>query len=138
MKNNTRKLGYLLAILMTIVVSFALYLYNKPALDVFATKPSFLVTAVQLMNQFEEDEAKANTNYLEEILEVKGTVILLNEEEGIITLGEEGAMFGITCHLAEEELLKLKEIKRGAGLSIKGVCTGYLMDVVLIKCFIMN
>jgi hypothetical protein len=40
-------------------------------------------------------------------------------------------MFGINCTMEEKD----GNIKEGDEVVLKGICTGYLTDVVLIRCY---
>ena len=45
---------------------------------------------------------------------------------------------GVSCYLFESEHDKGKNFKAGDEMEIKGMCTGYLVDVVIVKSVIAN
>lgn len=112
--------------------------YNKPHTDVANSKADITLTAQTILNDFENNENNANAKYLEQIIEISGTIstLSMNDNKGIITLNNEGSIGSVMCHLTPEETLKFKNLHTGKPVIIKGICTGYLMDVVLVKCII--
>lgn len=111
---------------------------NQPHVDVSKTEADINISGIILLEEFETDETKANTKYLEKIIEVTGTIGSISIENGnqIITLKEENAFGSIICHSSNNE--DFKNLKENDIVTIKGICTGYLMDVILIKCVIIN
>ena len=45
---------------------------------------------------------------------------------------------GVLCHLSQEATKQLRFFKEGETVTLKGICTGYLMDAILIECIIIN
>lgn len=140
MKNTYYKLLGILVLMIFCAVGVAFYMYNKPSVNVATSVPVYELSAKQLLSEFDTDEAKANTQYLENIIAVKGTVIevAIEDQQGIITLEGDGMMANVICHVALTEVQNLSHLKQGDALTVKGICTGYLMDVVLVKCVIEN
>ena len=44
----------------------------------------------------------------------------------------------IMCHLSEISSQNIEDLDIGTNIVVKGICTGYLMDVVLVKTEILN
>lgn len=134
------KIKVIISLLIAVFIGIATigYIYNKPHTDVSQSKASMSLTSTILLNDFENDEAKANTKYLDQIIEVTGVVTDLSTsgEKTIITFGNKQAMGTVLCHTRPGEQKKAKNIRKGDSIIIKGICTGYLMDVVLIECVI--
>ncbi|MBU3012110.1 OB-fold putative lipoprotein [Polaribacter vadi] len=109
--------------------------YNKPHLNIVATKADFNVSANKIIEDFSTDETTANSKYLEKIIAIKGIIsdIKIEKEKGIITLKTNDDFASILCHLSEEATNKMSDLKVGESITIKGICTGYLMDVILVK-----
>ena len=138
-KNKLIIISILLILISGIGIGIEL-MFNKPHISVEQSKADIFVSANTFLNDFESNENKANTKYLEKIVEVTGTVsnLSINKDKGIITLENHGSMGNILCHLSQTETKKIKNINKGNSITIKGICTGYLMDIVLIKCVIEN
>ena len=62
----------------------------------------------------------------------------IEKEKGIVSIETEDDFGSILCHLSEASTLKMKELKEEQTIAIKGICTGFLMDVILVKSEIIN
>lgn len=135
---NLKKI--IIAILVFVVVGvFVGYkMYNKPHINVADEQADVMLTANKIIADFSSDETTANKNYLEKIIAVTGTVsnIKVEKSKGIITLKTNDDFGSIICHLTADETKKINTIKAGQKITIKGICTGFLMDVILIKSVI--
>lgn len=142
MKRKTSILIIAVALLVTLAGIFSYtIIYNKPHTDVATSSPHLSVDSNALLHDFLSDEIKANATYLEQILQVNGLIseITITENgNGIITLADKNNIGGVICHVSKEENKKLITLKKGQTINIKGICTGYLMDVILVKCVIVN
>lgn len=112
---------------------FAYRLYNKPHRNV-AKADAIHIRADSLATQYESDEGKANKFFLDKVLSVTGIIenSSLNQE-GIPVIELKGTdMSTVRCTLAEKQ--PAGDISKGAECMLKGICTGYLTDVVLVRC----
>lgn len=115
----------------------AYYLYNKPAEKTVTRAAELEVTAEKLFSDYSAHEEKANGKYLNKVLLVSGTVSMIDESDKnniTYTLSTGDPMGGVIC-TSERAGLK-KTVKAGDLVKVKGICTGLLMDVVLVKCSI--
>lgn len=99
-----------------------------------ADKVDYSITCADLFSAFEDDEKAANAKYLDKVVEVEGTISdISTNKQGKTTISLEGGMlFGVTCELFEGE--SASAYKKGQKVKLKGICTGYLSDVVLVRC----
>jgi len=115
---------------------FAWYEYHKPAADV-ADLQAEHVDAVELFSRYTANEQQANAIYLNKALEVTGKVLEVKDnqqEKPQIILEAGDPMFGIACTMDKASV----NVKPGDKITIKGICTGYLNDVILIKSIQLN
>jgi len=131
-----KKLLYFVLVIAVIGGVLAYMLYNKPHRDTAAAKSDFVMDAPALFKEYSEDEAKANEKYLDKVIKVKGIVKAVStDEQGntILTLNAADEMFGVICTIPKDAANPdMPEV--GEEVTVKGVCTGMLMDVVLIRC----
>lgn len=116
-------------------IAYALYVWYKPQRDV-AREDGIAVTAQLIFDAYSQNENTANTTYLNKAVQVTGEVAAVKaNQEGkvVITLQTSDPMFGVQCTMKEKVGTKV-----GEKVTIKGICTGFLMDVVLIDCVVMN
>lgn len=103
--------------------------YNKPHRNP-EKEEAVQVNALDLFNAFESNEAEANTKYLDKVLEITGVVseITANQEKQPIVVLESGNMiFGVRCTMQHDQA----NTHIGDTVSIRGICTGYLSDVII-------
>lgn len=115
------------------------YVFKESATTVASQKADFVVEAGDLLSTFEKDEKVANDKYLNKIVEVKGLVDNVTDTKDDITvyIKQKGKTSGIMCSFDKKEF-KRKGAKSGDEVSVKGICSGYLMDVILNKCAVVR
>lgn len=132
----------LIALLIGAISIFFVYtrVYNKPHTDVNNSTADFNVSAVELMAAFQNDEQSANQKYLDKIVQVIGTIRKINTVNGIsvITLGTGDSMGGVICNMDPAENKNVLVLEVGQELEAKGICTGYLLDVILVRAVIID
>ena len=126
-------------LVLGIIGAFIAYkMYNKPHVNVEEASADISITADKILNDFSSDENLANLKYLDKIIEVKGVISEINIEKGIITIETNDDFGNVICHLSEEASRKISGLQEGQIIVVKGICTGFLMDVILVKCEFIN
>lgn len=127
-------------ILIIVSLFFIIKLYNKPFVDVKNSNPKLKVTAQEILNDFEMDEKLANEKYVDNVILIKGVIAGISYENGIsiITLKGENDFPNIICHMLPKDNLGVLKLKRGEQIMVKGICTGYLLDVMMVRCVLTN
>jgi hypothetical protein len=136
MRNIFFTLGCFLVVVLT---GLLLYLYNKPSRNV-AREKGIPVTATELYQKFTSNELQANQVYLNKVLQVSGRVLEVKNTQNagrVVILNTGDPMFGVACSLDNAQV-QGKPVKPGEQIIVKGVCTGYLSDVVLTNGYLMN
>ena len=129
-----------ITILILSAVGYAYYLYHKPHQGISAEKPDYKIDAITLVGEYDKNEKAANEKYLGKVLEVKGVIAeMIKDEKGKynITLMAED-LSGVGCEFENASQSFLHNLKEGQEVTIKGICTGVLMDVVLVDCVLSN
>lgn len=135
---------YLLAIILVIATVLCIYAYKefmrKPA-DISKSDALETITASDLYSLYSNYEDSANKKYLGKILEITGSVVEIeNQQDTLLTilLGDTLQPGRISCLIDKKQTATAKNILLGDVLKIKGICTGYLMDVELNRCVIVK
>ncbi len=120
-------------LLITSVI--AVFMYYKPHRSVKKEEAAFKLSVAELVDAFANDEASANAMYVGKIIEVNGTLkeMILNDSTLILLMGDTTQMTGVSCYLQKDQKDKYATLKRGEHVSVKGICNGMLLDVVLDK-----
>ncbi len=112
--------------------------WNKPHREVEQAEAAKSVDATALFEEFSSDETAANEKYLDQIVQVCGSVASVSEGDGDAQITIQlatGGMGVVLCSLDPEKYSDIPSgIKEGQQVCLKGICTGYLMDVVLDRC----
>ena len=110
--------------------------WNKPHQDIAAAKSEETVTANELLTAFQTEEDAANAKYNDKVVEVNGEVREVTQTDGktIVRLDAGDSMDGVTCELDANITHKRTEFKAGEPVTFKCTCSGFLMDVVLVRC----
>lgn len=127
------------ALLCLLLGTWSFYLYRKPRRTAANARAEQLIAAKELYLSFEKNEQKANQLYNNKVLEVSGTVLQVQQTGqsfSILLFGgnKEGA--GVNCSIAAG--YKGKMPVAGQTVKIKGICTGFLMDVNLADATPLN
>lgn len=139
MKNGKKILLLLLAVAL-VGAGYAWYQYNRKPPDVKTKAPEIKTGADELVAAFNNDEAAANKVYVEKIVSVTGKIADIKIDpagQATVFLESGDPMASVTCSFYDTEAAAVKNLAVGGQVTIKGVCTGKLMDVVLNKCSIV-
>lgn len=133
------KYGLIVFLLAAISILFYInYLFNKPHRDIKAEKAE-LVSAVELYKQYSENEESANKRWLDKTLQVNGLIKEKTNNQSeipVLMLDTEDPMGNISCTVDISQKDKADKLKVGEKVTVKGLCTGMLADVVLVKCYV--
>lgn len=122
------------------VVIFALIIYNKPHRNIKDVKPDFTLNAKDLLRAFEANSTDAESIYLNKVVVVDGVIkskSKTNDNRSVI-VGDAENFFGINCSFNLGEIERIDKIETGSAITIKGECKGYLDDVILVNCFLVE
>lgn len=108
------------------------FVWNKPQQNIKQAS-AISINATDLFNAYSLNEAEANKTYINKVVAVTGEVSNVgtnNEGKTVVLLKSDDLMFGVNCTLEVAA-----PIKNGETITLKGLCTGFLTDVVLIRCY---
>lgn len=126
--------------MISIGLLLMLSLYNKPHLDIDKSTADLIITAQDVLDDYQKDENAANNKYVDNIIEIKGVVSNISTSDGnsIITFKGPNGISSIMCHMSPEQNLNVLKLKKDSQITIKGLCTGYLLDVIMVRCILVN
>lgn len=138
--NTKRIILYVtLAVIVVGAVFIYLWTFRKAEVSVGSQKAAFVMNADELLKQFEDDETSANTTYLDKVILVKGPVSSFTEDSLVTTvyLKDPEAISGVLCSF-NNSVIDTGKLSTGEIVQVKGLCSGYLLDVVLNKCILVK
>jgi len=127
-----------LLILGLVGAGIGYYMYNKPVERLEKKQADVSVSADQILSDYETNEKDADAKYLGKIVEVNGKVGEITSEEGInkIHLETSNPIAAVICDLDKGN--EAGNLKVGDHAKIKGMCSGYLSDVILVRSTVVN
>ena len=136
-----KKYWKIILLVVVLVGGIGLYFgmkeYNRGAADVSSVKTDIVIKSDELTIAYGENESKADSLYNGKTLEVTGIVKGIEKDEkglNTIILAGDSELSNVTCQMDERHNEEAKDELVGKTITIKGNCTGVLMDVVLIRC----
>jgi len=116
----------------------ALYLYNLKPQDLNKVKPHFVMTSADLQKAFETDESASSAKYINKIIEVTGEIASVKQGEKNfinISLRTSNDLSSVNCTFPSSDTTFFKT---GSLITVRGICSGFLMDVLLKNCAIVE
>jgi len=117
----------------------ALYMYNLKHTDMAKAKPDFIMTALILQKAFEDDETAASKKYIDKILEVTGKIASVKPGGNnvvSISLVTGSDLSSVICTFPA--VTDPSKFSVGDEISLRGECSGFLMDVLLNNCAVIK
>ena len=116
-------------------IGYALYLYTLKPKDLQKVKPDFVITAIDLQKAFETDEKASSAKYINKIIETGGEIVSVKPgEKNVLSISlRTGSDFSnVICTFPAPSDTTL--FKKGNQITLRGECSGFLMDVLLNNC----
>jgi hypothetical protein len=84
-----------------------------------------------------KNESDANQKWIGKVLEVNGIISSVTGSGNYVSLNlAAAAEGGVNCSVLKKDLPADHKFNKGDSISIKGKCTGFLMDVNMVDCII--
>ncbi len=95
------------------------------------------ITAKQIVKNYQANEDSANKIYLNKAISITGEVLEAKKNQDgkpTVTLKSDDSFSNIYCTLKDDA----GQIQGGSTITVKGICTGFLSDVVIIDAIIIK
>jgi hypothetical protein len=141
MKSSTRNIIIVGAIVLITIVLASLFLFNEKTTDLSKVNPEFTLTAQELFDAFSMDELSANEKFIGKVVQVDGNVSSIEyagDSIVSIILMNEDQFAGIACTFQNDSEYPFNKISEGDTLTVRGICLGMLVDVLLNYCVVIE
>jgi hypothetical protein len=138
--NRKNLLFILIAVLFISLCIGGWYMYTQilnPVHREIKKEKGISINAEELYQSFLSDEKAANTAYLEKAIEISGKIGSISknaDSSQVLFLQTSDPIFGVNCTMEG----KAENLKSGDSIRLKGICSGFINDVVLIRCHIVE
>ena len=128
-----KKIIYILIAIILIAGSayYYTFIYSKNHHRNAQDEAGIVISSDSLVAAYQSNEAAANNKFLNKALEVSGTIISINKDQTnhiTVILGKVDAFSNVAITLTNITPIQNKV---GESITIKGVCTGILSDVII-------
>jgi len=128
-----KAIGLILVFIIVLAAAgyYYVFVYAKNHHRDVQAEQSIVVVADSLSAAFGEDEAKANAAYLNKAIQVTGAILSIDKNQAgqtTLLVGNKAAFSNVSITLATPLPSKYGV---GSTITIKGICTGALSDVVV-------
>jgi hypothetical protein len=119
-------------------IGISLYLYNKKPANMQTTKADYLIMANDLARAFENDAVGASNKYVNKVIEVTGIIQYAGSvNDGVMTIALKGTgLSNVICTF--QNIPDIMQTDTGVMITLRGVCSGYLLDVLLNDCILIK
>jgi hypothetical protein len=140
MNPKLRKAIMVFLLLIIIGATYGWYQYNRKAPSTADRVAAATVSAVQMADEFEKDENKANTAYRDKVLEIRGKLAKVQKDSASVSVQLlTNGMGLVNCELEKDQAEKANALKENDEITVKGVCNGYLLpDVIITRTVIVK
>ncbi len=135
----TKRILFVVALVIAVIAGILGWKeYNRKATNANEMPVAETITAEALLGAFQADEAAGTARFVgttEQVIQVNGRIRAIGPagpELANVTLETSDDLSGVVCEFSSKDVPPTW--KSGDAVSIKGVCTGMLMDVVLVRC----
>lgn len=125
-------------LVLVIGAGTGIYMFQKAPTDVAKMHAHILIEAEDLLIAFQQNEQEANAIYTGKVIVVSGTIqsLQISANNLNVVLAGDDSFYGINCSFKSDQLNILEGLNEGAIVKVKGLCKGYLDDVMLTQCTI--
>jgi len=115
------------------VVGVWYFIFYRPTHHVrdIASEDAIVVSAKDIVKEFQTNETASNTKYLNKVAEITGEVVEAKKDQTgkpTVTLKSDDSFSNVFVTLRGDKQL---DVKGGSTITIRGVVTGFLSDVVV-------
>jgi hypothetical protein len=138
MKPYVKIILFIVLVVALITILTALIGFNKKHADTAKVRPDFVITATTLQKEFEDNETAASARYINKIIEVSGIIASTSLSDSAhlnISLKTGSDISSVNCVFPA--IGDLSKFKPGDEITLRGECSGFLMDVLLKNCAII-
>jgi len=133
-----KRLLIFLVIIVIVGGLYGIYSYNKNPVDTRDESADFEISAPGIVKEFSANEDASTKKYVDKILIVTGEIKEIDISTSTLFLDGSDPLITITCSFYANESNRLKKLKSGDIVKVKGKCTGKLIDIVMNNCILVN
>jgi len=139
MKTYVKIALFLVSFIALSAILAALYFYNLKHTDMSKATPDYVISALSLQKEFEDNETAASLKYINKILEITGNISEVKPSENntvSISMITGSDLSSVICTFSA--MGDPSKLNVGDEITIRGECSGFLMDVLMNNCALIK
>ena len=138
---KTKNKFFLLIVFLLIVINGYFYIvptFKSSDKNLENEIAALSLHANELLQNYSANEEKSDSLYTGKVIEITGTIkeiTFLNKRNTVI-LNSNFETFGVICDINPNQKEKINQLKTHQKIRVKGICKGFLKDVILLNCSI--
>ncbi|MEI8134762.1 MAG: hypothetical protein WCH46_06745 [bacterium] len=135
--SKTRWIFLIIVIGLAIAGFYGYSEYTRGHPDLSGAKADIAISAPNLLAEFAKDENLANKRFLNKVTSCRGAVKSIDKDQtGSVSIALETGdlMANISCELDPRHIGDAAKVRVADTITVTGICTGMLSDVVLVQC----
>lgn len=126
-----------IGIFLLFLAAWGIYKVTLPHRNASGEQSVATLSAKNLYSEFLNSEEAANKKWVGKVIDVSGIISTVNESGNYISINLRATdNGGVNCSILKKDLATGDKFKEGDSVTIKGKCTGFLMDVNLVDCVV--
>ncbi len=129
-----RKIFIAVGFIALVVLIYGYLTYNKGHKNLNNIKPDFTLAPAALLAEFDADENAAQTKYLNKIIQLQGELVDIQKvgDQTIWIISTGNPLSNIQCEMDARFIQEVNDkVKKGTTVTVQGICSGKLMDIVI-------
>lgn len=137
---NRKNIFLTILILLLLISSYFIVgsIFKSSNINLEHKDAELTVNSNDLVSAYTLNEEKSDLLYTGKIIEVTGYIkeITFLNNRNTIFLNSNTETFGVICDVNPNQNEKIKLLKEHQKILVKGICKGFLKDVILLNCSI--
>jgi hypothetical protein len=126
-----------IGLLLLGLAAWGLCTVYKPHRNVAGERPVATLSAADLYNEFVKSETAASKKWVGRVIEINGIISSVSDAGQYVSINLRATEIGgVNCSFQKKDMVPQEKLNAGDFITIKGKCTGFLMDVNLVDCVI--
>lgn len=120
-------------------IGMGIRLFRMTDKDMVNAKPDYVISAIDLQKAFEDNESAATAKFVNKILEIEGEVVSVKTVENNalnVTIKSSSDMSSVICTFPSSA--DQSKFSAGSSITVRGECSGFLMDVLMNNCSLVK
>lgn len=139
-----KKLRYFLFAIIglgLLLIIGATLFFNAPKASVASISADYTLSSTELFQEYNENQSVADQKFINKVIEVSGTIFEKStDQQGatVFILNADENAGGVLCTMTLDDTPKVANKNVGDPITLKGQCSGMLMEVVLNRCTLVD